>query len=219
MKHYTIERWVDYSRNLVGTEERAQMQQHLADNCRECGELSLLMAKLSATCESMQAVQVPDSALRLARAIFPVRVTDRPKRGNRLPVELIFDSFLTPVPVGLRATWQVGWQGLYHAGDCSLDLRIEPDLTSQRASVIGQIANHALPDASMGHLPVTLRAGREVVAETVSNQFGEFQMDYEQRARLRLRVQLQDSSVIEVSLKKLTSERAAVESRENLRKQ
>ena len=111
---------------------------------------------------------------------------DRPKRGNRLPIELIFDSFLVPSPVGLRATWQVGWQGLYRAGDCSVDLRIEPELKSARAAVIGQITNHVLPELEMGNLPVCLRAGKQVVAETVSNRFGEFQMEYDQQAQLKL---------------------------------
>jgi hypothetical protein len=96
---------------------------------------------------------VPESTVRLARAIFPVRVHDRPKRGNRLPIELIFDSFLVPSAVGLRATWQLGWQGLYRAGDCSVDLRIEPELNSSRAAVIGQITNRVLPELEMGNLP------------------------------------------------------------------
>jgi hypothetical protein len=164
------------------------------------------------------AAQVPDSTLRLARAIFPIRVQDRPKRGSRIPIELIFDSFLVPAPAGLRATWQVGWQGLYRAGDCSVDLRIEPELKSSRAAVIGQINNHIAPEFDMSNLPVSLRAGDQIIAETVSNRFGEFQMEYEEQAQLKLCINLTDSRVIQVPLKKLASEQTVNQSRKISRK-
>ena len=213
MKHYAIERWVDFSRNLVESEERSQMQGHLGLGCGECRQLADLTQRLTQTCRSIAVAQVPESTLRLARAIFPVRVQDRPRRGSRLPIELIFDSFLAPAPAGLRATWQVGWQGLYKAGECSLDLRIEPELKSARAAVIGQVTNHVAPSTEMGNLPVTLRAGNHVVAETVSNRFGEFQMEYEQKSHLQLVVHLQDAKVIQVPLKKLIFDQPAAKSR------
>jgi hypothetical protein len=181
------------------------MRAHLT-GCGECTRLSEFTAKVGLACVNSADVRVPDSALRLARAIFPVRVTSRPKRGNRIPIELIFDSFLAPAPVGLRATWQVGWQGLYRAGDCSVDLRIEPELKSSRAAVIGQITNHLTPDENMSNLPVSLRLGDEMIAETVSNRFGEFQMEYEEQAQLKLCIHLADSKTIQVPLRKLTAD-------------
>jgi hypothetical protein len=131
--------------------------------------------------------QAPESAVNLARAIYPAR----PKRSFRIPCELVFDSFLAPAPVGLRASWQVGWQALYLAGDCSLDLRIEPDPLSSRAALIGQVSNHAVPDSPMGDIPVSLKSGKRVMAETRSNQFGEFQLEYDQQSRLELCVVLE----------------------------
>jgi hypothetical protein len=152
--------------------------------------------------------------VRNARAIFPIRWTDRPRRAVRIPVELIYDSFLAPVAVGMRASWQVGWQGLYRAGDCSLDLRIEPDLQSSRAAVIGQVSNYSVPETEMANIPVCLRSGRLVVAETLSNRFGEFQMEYEQQGRLRLCVDLDGGTRrIQVPLKKLVADKQAVRDR------
>jgi hypothetical protein len=212
MSHYAIDEWVDFSRGLVQDPESARMRAHLSDGCMECRKLADFTSKLTRTCSSL-AEQVPESALRLARAIFPIPNSNRPKRGNRIPVELIFDSFLVPAPAGLRATWQVGWQGLYRAGDCSVDLRIEPELKSARASVIGQITNHVVPTASMNNIPVSLRHGKQVIAETVSNRFGEFQMEYEEQAQLKLCITLADSKLIQVPLKKLTAEQSASLSR------
>jgi hypothetical protein len=205
MSHYAIDEWVDLTRGLVTGTEAVAMRLH-ADSCSECGRLSEFTMELTQICVSSASVTVPESALHLARAIFPVRVTSRPKRGNRIPIELIFDSFLAPMPVGLRATWQIGWQGLYRAGDCSVDLRIEPELKSSRAAVIGQITNHVTPEENMANLPVSLCLGKELVAQTVSNRFGEFQMEYEERAQLKLCIHLANAKIIQVPLKKLTAD-------------
>jgi hypothetical protein len=213
MKHFAIEQWVDFSRDVIDSKEYTRMENHLATGCEECRKLADLTQRLSNACAAIAASQVPESTVRLARAIFPVRVKDRPRRGSRLPVELIFDSFLAPAPAGLRSTWQVGWQGLYRAGDCSLDLRIEPELKSSRAAVIGQVANHVTPSVEMGNLAVSLRSGSQVIAEARSNCFGEFQMEYEQKSQLQLVVHLPDARLIQVPLKKLVFDQPAAKSR------
>ncbi len=218
MTHYAIDQWADFTRGLLADEHRAQMQVHVDSGCERCCHLWDFTTRLTATCISLATTSVPESTVRLARAIFPVRVHDRPTRGNRLPVELIFDSFLVPSPVGLRATWQTGWQGLYRAGDCSVDLRIEPELNSSRAAVIGQIANHTLPELEMGNLPVRLRSGSQVVAETLSNRFGEFQLEYDQQSQLKLCIDLRDAKSIQVPLKKLISDQLAAKSLTSSRK-
>jgi hypothetical protein len=209
-RHYEIDRWVDFARGLADERESSAMRNHLELGCSECGPFADFFTELSGVCRSMASCAVPDTVLHQAYRIFPVRVPSRPKRVFRIPVELVFDSFLAPAPAGLRATWQVGWQGLYRAGDCSLDLRIEPELRSARAAVIGQISNHTLPEQRMSDVPVCLKSGRLVVAETRSNQFGEFQMEYEQQGRLHLCVYLDaGSKCIQVQLKRFAADRPA----------
>jgi len=212
MKHYAIDQWADFSRGLSTDVSRTEMHHHLATGCHKCRGLADFNSKLTVTCASMATQTAPESMVRLARAIFPVRMRNRPRGGSRLPVALIFDSFLSPAPVGLRSSWQMGWQGLYRAGECSVDVRIEPELKSRRAAVIGQITNHQMPESEMGDLPVSLRSGKLVVAETRSNQFGEFHLEYDQQARLQLCIGLRDSRFIQVPLKKFTSDQSAAKS-------
>jgi hypothetical protein len=164
------------------------MREHLETGCADCAPMAAFLKSLARVCRGMEAA--PDTVARLARAICPARPSTRASRSIRIPIELIYDSFLAPATAGLRATWQAGWQALYRAGDCSLDVRIEPDLRSSKAAVIGQVFNHALPDLPMGNIPVCLRSGRQVVAETRSNRFGEFQMEYDQQSRLQLWIYL-----------------------------
>jgi hypothetical protein len=208
MKHYGIAQWVDFARGLVPELDGSVMRRHLSDGCGECQELADFCSKVSNICQDMAAVSVPEWVVRNARAIFPVRKVEAAKRVFRIPVELIYDSFLVPAPAGLRATWQVGWQALYRAGDCSLDLRVEPELHSSRAAVIGQISNHMVPAGRMEGIPVYVKAGRVVVAETRSNAFGEFQMEYEQQGRLQLCVDMENGSKrFQVPLKKFATDK------------
>jgi hypothetical protein len=158
--------------------------------------------------------EVPESAIVFARAIFPRQVPSRIRRAVRIPVTLIFDSFLAPSPAGLRATWQIGWQALFRAGDCSVDLRIEPDLGSSRAAVIGQISNHVAPEVDMADLSVCLKQGKVVIAEARSNRFGEFQMEYEQHGRIQLCIYMEDGSkCIQVPIKRLVPDKRSAMSR------
>jgi len=54
------------------------------------------------------------------------------------------------------------------------------------------------------------------VAETVSNRFGEFQMEYEQQGRLQLCVYLEGARRIQVPLKKLAADKHAGRDRLNI---
>jgi len=208
MKHYGIAQWVDFTRGLTPPEQRGEMQHHLAGGCAQCQALMDFCSRLAVVCRRMASQAVPEEVVRDARGIFPVRRAERPRRVMRIAAELIYDSFLVPAPAGLRSTWQVGWQGLFHAGDCSVDLRVEPELRSSKASVVGQISNHVMPGSEMSDIPVCLKAGKLIIAETRSNRFGEFQLEYEQKGRLQLCIYLDDGSkCIQVPLKKLAAER------------
>jgi len=213
MKHYGIAQWVDFSRGFV----RPEMQEHLAGGCAACQAGMQFCDKLALAFRRMADSAVPDEAVRQAKAIFPVRPLERPRRLIRIPAELIYDSFLVPSPAGLRSSWQVGWQGLFHAGDCALDLRIEPELRSSKASLVGQISNRVQPGMGMSDIPVYVKAGKLVVAEARSNRFGEFQMDYPQQGRLQLCIDLDGGTKsIQVPLKKLGSERSSGGARPDL---
>jgi hypothetical protein len=224
MKHYALDQWVDLGRGLGPAEDAIRMRNHLAGGCASCQREADFCSQLIQACQRLETQRlgiekVPESVLRMAKAIFPVNASARPKRGLLLPIELIFDSFLVPSPVGLRATWQVGWQGLYRAGDCSVDVRIEPELKSARAALIGQITNHVLPQVEMANIPVSLKSGKLVVAETLSNRFGEFQMEYEQQAQLKLCITLQDGAkIIQVPLNRFTSDKPVDAERTSSRK-
>ena len=210
MKHYGVAELVDFARGLLNESERREMRGHIRAGCTVCSADEAFYERLHEICRGMGTFEAPASVVDRACAMFPLKTPSPRSAGKRIPAILIFDSMLSPSTVGLRATWQVGWQGLYRAGNCSLDLRIEPELHSSRASVIGQISDHALPETRLADVPVCLKAGNCTVAETRSNQFGEFQMEYEQQSRLQLCILLDGGTRrIQVPLKRLAADQGA----------
>jgi len=208
MTHYGIAHWVDLSRGLIPPGRRDEIEDHLSA-CTDCQAAFDFYAKLTRVFRRMVESVVPEDALRRARSVFPAQAADRPKRPFRIPAALVYDSFLVPAPAGLRSSWQAGWQALFRAGDCSVDLRVEPELRSAKTSMVGQISNHLTPAMPMSDLPVYLKAGQQVVAETRSNRFGEFQMEYRQQNRLQLCIDLDGGAkCIQLPLKKLADKRS-----------
>ncbi len=209
MTHFSLGEWIDMARGLVAEDQGNRMQAHLTSGCARCSHNFEFLGKLTVTCRSLASGRAPEHLTRSAKSLFPASREAGPVK--RLLARLVFDSWLETAPAGTRSSWQTGWQGLYRAGDCSLDLRIEPELHSSRAAVIGQISNHLLPAHKMSGLPVRLKSGGLVVAETRSNQFGEFQLEYEQQSRLQLCVYLHEGSrCFQVPLKKFKAEKPAV---------
>lgn len=215
MKHFSIAAWADLARGLVSEDEVSEMGAHLASDCAECKNIAEFLSKMSTISRRLAGKSAPMAAVQLAKLIFPRPIEQ--KRIFRVAAELVFDSRMTTAVTGMRSVWQVGWQCIYRAGECSLDLRIEPEWNTSRVAVIGQISNHNVPDDQMSDLTVRLKAGRSVVAETRSNQFGEFQLEYEQQTRLQLCIYLDGGSRrIQVPLKRFVPDKSGTTDHLNL---
>lgn len=57
--------------------------------------------------------------------------------------------------------------------------------------LVGQIANQKAPDEALANLPVILIAGNRELTRSISNTFGEFQLEYVPESDLRLLVPLE----------------------------
>ena len=91
----------------------------------------------------------------------------------------------------MRAGHQINRHVLFQAGDYSVDLRFEHERGSASMVMVGQIANRRMPDELMAHVPVILFSGNRELTRSLSNSFGEFQLEYTPQANLNLRVPLE----------------------------
>src|SRR5437899_1829405 len=95
MNHFDISKWADFVRGLIEESAQVAMKRHLASGCRKCRHTADLLRKLVTAARNDSQVQVPDYALRCARAIFlqqPEKVQILP----RIPARLLYDSFREP---------------------------------------------------------------------------------------------------------------------------
>src|SRR3989441_634666 len=188
MKHLDLIQLTDYICGATAEAQAAAMEAHLASGCQKCRLTADLLHKLAAAARSDSQVQVPDYALRCARAIFLLQQPEKVQILPRIPARLLYDSFREPLPAGLRTQQRLSRQTLYQAGDYSLDLRLENERGSSRVALVGQIENRKQPGKRLESVPVQLLSGKQVLAQATSNSLGEFQMEYEPSKHLRLHV-------------------------------
>ena len=204
MRHYEISEWLDFVHGLTQETERAAMQQHLDTRCEKCRSTVDLLQRLMAAAVADAQYQVPEQAVRMARAIYALQGPERIQVLPRIRARLTFDSFREPALAGVRSQQRIARQAMYEAGDYLLDLRIENERGEPKVSLVGQIANRVIPEQKLANVPVILAAGVEVLGRTTSNDFGEFQIEYEPRRPLSLYVPVQlAGSEIEIRLEDL----------------
>src|SRR5712691_10568158 len=186
MNHFELHQSADFVRGLIEESAQVTMERHLASGCRKCRQTTDLLHKVVAATRNDSRIQVPDYALRCARAIFLLQQPEKVQILPRIRTRLLYDSFREPLPAGVRTQQRLSRQALYQAGDYSLDLRLENESGTSRVTLVGQIQNRKQPGKRLGGVPALLFSGKQVVGQAVSNSLGEFQMEYAPTKRLRL---------------------------------
>lgn len=202
-RHFDITEWADYVRSTVSSDQQKLMQAHLQSGCSKCERIKTLLSKFAAVCSREAAYQIPRAAEQQVKAMIGLAKAPRRSALQRLWATLVYDSVNDPQPVGVRGTHQINRQVLFHAGDYSVDLRFEHEKGSASMVLVGQIANQKTPDEMLANLPVILVAGNREVTRSISNTFGEFQLEYVPESDLRLLVPLESrGQELEVQLGK-----------------
>ena len=189
MTHYENTQWVDFARGLVDPETARAMRTHLDSGCRPCGDTARRLSLVTAVTRTDEQFEPPAHLLHFARAAFSLQRPDAVLSLPQLAARLVFNSLDSALTAGARGLAEdVNRQTLFEAGDFSVHLRFEQPSRASRVSLIGQIANRRMPEPPMSHVPVLLTRGRTVIARSLSNEFGEFQVEYEPQAALQLHI-------------------------------
>lgn len=186
VSHYDATKWIDFVRGLVSGRAREVMRAHLDTDCSRCRRIARLLGAAAEVGASDSRWDVPDATVQMARATFALQGPDKVQILPRLVARLVYDSFRDPLPAGVRMQHRLCRQALYEAGRYSVDVRLEHERGCARVNLVGQIADREQPTTNLGDVPVFLMSGKAVIARTLSNRFGEFQMEYEPGRRLRL---------------------------------
>lgn len=184
-KHFNIWEWVDFVRNTGDSSRSSTMNEHLAAGCRRCERVVRVLGDFARRSRYDTGNEPAAHVIRCAEAIFPAR-----RAGSTVLGRLIYDSFREPLPAGMRAQGRLARHALYEAGDVFVDLQME-QTPAGVVSLLGQISDRDRPqDAPAPPTPVLLTSGRALVASTVCNLLGEFELTYKPARDLRLHVPL-----------------------------
>jgi hypothetical protein len=200
MRHYKLEQWVDFVRNVIDEGRKKQMQEHLDSGCKQCSKELSMWQRLQQVARR-ESTQSPSSgAVRTVNASFAnPRAQTAPHAKSGL-ASVLFDSFRSPLLAGIRSAGNASQQVLYGAGTYRIDVRIEPQMDSEKVILVGQVLNSADPEERLSEMPVTLWKGRKVLAESRTSQFGEFQIECQLDAGYRLVVMLPGGAKVALRL-------------------
>ncbi|MDX1979605.1 MAG: hypothetical protein SFV51_04995 [Bryobacteraceae bacterium] len=191
--HFELSQWIDYVRELADVSLASAMRDHLARSCPECARTYQQFSAAYFSARALAAVDVPSQTVARAKAVFP----PRPPRGlfdmPSLLAKLVFQSVPDLAPAGLRAAScsQPGSHRAYEAGEYRLNVREEPAPGDLRV-LIGQVQPGEGSQQKVSGLPVFLIGGKQLLGRAMTNEFGEFQLEFHRRGKLRLLIAASD---------------------------
>jgi hypothetical protein len=171
VKHFSEADWADFVRKLVSAETRMKMQQHIDDGCKKCKSTLNLWRRVLAIAEKENALTPPADVVRVVKSQFAAVMPELPSG-----VRLVFDSMLQPITAGIRGS-VAARRFLYETDNYYIDLRLEPRSAEDRACLVGQVLNRTGKPVAHG-VAVRLQEGKQPIAHTATNQFGEFQLEF-----------------------------------------
>jgi hypothetical protein len=185
MKHFAPEQLAAFVREILPGTQHGEIRQHLP-SCSSCTQLVEFYRHIIATASREPLYAPPDGVVRTVKAYF---ATQRPVMGrSKVGFELLFDSLARPATAGARSSVVSARQLLYRVGTVYVDMEVDRETASGRASLVGQMLDSSRPDLPMSGVPVVLLNRGRRVARTSSNNNGEFQLDFAMATDLKLSV-------------------------------
>jgi hypothetical protein len=202
MKHFTTEEWIDFANQVVSVSKKREMTEHLEKGCTRCEETVSIWQGVRRTAGSVKKYEVPEPALRIAKAAFAGANVGQQRGGSASGLELLFDSFSRPAQAGARGSGHSGTrQMLYRAEPYQIDLHIEAKPGENRIVVIGQLLDTRQPDTPGGNVPVVISNLRDNAVHTVTNEFGEFREELQPSGDLELMITGENGKAVVISLR------------------
>ncbi|HLZ11140.1 MAG TPA: hypothetical protein VKP58_01015 [Candidatus Acidoferrum sp.] len=201
MTHYSPEEWIDFV-NGVGLQQSLQaMQKHLDAGCERCQERVAMWRRVRSSAALDAKFQPSADTVRVAKAAFGNAGFESKPGLAGIIAEVIFDSFRTPAAAGARSAGMQSRQMLFSATPFQIDVNIEAKPGESRLTVTGQLMDTSQPDSIGKGIQVTLSNRRGQTIRTVTNSFGEFHGEIENRGDLELTFLGQAEKPIVVSLR------------------
>ena len=187
MTHFSAEEWSDFVRGVTPPQERDRMQAHLDSGCSRCRDAVAWLEKVVIAAASDRAIDPPSQVVAHAHAVFRApEPKDWLDALEQLAAELVFDNRNSLQPFGVRSVETDHIRLMYRAGGYNVDLQLEPFEASP--DIVGQITCEGDQKEDLAGAVVQIVASERTLAETQTNQFGEFIIEQPRNHNTILRI-------------------------------
>lgn len=208
MKHFEMHEWIEFARNMLSVEHKAEMQRHLESGCEECRKSAALWQHVGEAAAREPQYEPPDQALRALHGFFALQ---RPAKDSVITrLKLAFDSLANPLPAGIRSSGISARQLLYRNGNYSVDLRVEVQADSGRIAMVGQVLNSDEQGRGIADIPVSLQSSDGKWQGVTTNPMGEFHFECPHSDQLELSFGVNVKRTLVISIP-LTAEKPSPE--------
>ncbi len=202
MGHFSEQTWADFVRGLSESETKAIVKSHIARGCSDCRAAFETWNRVQAITANEETYTPPDSAVRMVKQEFATRYSL--EQHPSVLASLLFDTFAQPWPAGIRSAAAIARQLVYEAEGLTVDLRLDPQLQSNKICVVGQVLDRGFSPVSPSGVSIMLwtEKGHPIV-HVSANESGEFQLDFDAQDGLRLSIDVPGRRTIRIPLANL----------------
>ena len=123
---------------------------------------------------------------RLESMVYPQLGSRRITRVARL----VLDTFLQPLPVGIRNLQPDTRQLVYEAPALTADISFEPSHNSPRITLVGQVLRTKEPQIPMNGVSVVLKSRNGPLNVKMTNEVGEFSFEFQDESAVSLEIEV-----------------------------
>jgi hypothetical protein len=199
-RHFPDEAWIEMIRGFAGADQLRDMQRHLDQGCPQCSDNYAHWRLVKATQDAEPQYEPPVQAVHAVKNAFPFSRKLPFLSAMAAAAELLFDTYLDPLPAGVRGANVPARHLLHRSGDLLVDLRLENE-GGNLMYLTGQILYRDAASKTTGGSGVLLAQGEDrLLAQTVANRAGEFQLEFEYGAGLTLYFEAPEGELVAVTL-------------------
>jgi hypothetical protein len=188
MKHFSEEDCADFANRTATPERLSEMEAHLNGGCAKCKESLHFWQLIKELASEESAFEPGEDTVRLAIGTYAVR-GPRPHRGVfREIAQLVFDSLREPILAGVRGGHTPCRRLMFRAGEVMIDLSMEAASRRSHVMLVGQVLDTSTSGIGIGEVPIHLLNGRDTLAETHTNLYGEFQLECSENKNLQISI-------------------------------
>ena len=197
MKHIGLVDSVEWARGILSAEREAAIRSHIDDGCERCARALALWERVVTMANREVRYRPPTTAVDAAKSFFALYGPKKTAPLKRKIARLIFDSFHEPLPAGNPLGHALVPPGPVQDRQFSFSICVSRPCRARTASALWvRFFIKPSPLKGVTDLPVVLVTEKSKVAETTTNAFGEFQLEFDADKKNRLSVVLDEKRAI-----------------------